>query len=141
MPRNGSKPYSSKVWHYMLRICEKVKSRELKWPAAVVVCGTCCYKAAAKSGDLLKDGNRRCNPRLESAFARFGGIRNKRVLSNGRAYTIGACAEHAAANEVLNTSRNSPRITDLNFSDAYRPRTKRVVHYCEICKGVFDLWN
>lgn len=135
MPRNVSWPYFSKVWHYMQLMCKTGRC-----PAAVVVCGTRCYKAAAKSGDILDIENRCRNPRLEEAYARFKRESGNKVSRpNGKVDKEWACAERAAANEVLNASCNLPRIADLNFSDAYRPRTRRIVPYCRTCEGVFNL--
>lgn len=50
--------------------------------------------------------------------------------------TVGACAEPHAADKVLKAFPGC-NMNELQFSDAYRPRTARRIRNCQNCKDTF----
>lgn len=135
MPRNGSMDYFLAVWDLMNR----ERKRE---PAAVVICGDDTIKKEGISGDFLKRYNNSlpCNRQLCSALSSLNQIGHGWVDPNGEPHTIGTCAENDAADKYLNSYPD--QIIPLNtlvFSDAYRPRTRRIKPYCTVCKRTFGL--
>ena len=55
---------------------------------------------------------------------------------------FGSCAEDDAANNILTECSNKkiplpPKLSDLKFTPAQRPRTREHVPYCTICEHIF----
>lgn len=135
MPRNGSMDYFLAVWDLMNR-------ERKRGPAAVVICGNHTIKKEGISGDFLTRYNSGlfCNQQLCSALASLNKIGHGWVDPNGKAHTIGTCAENDAADKYLNSFPNQTiSLNTLLFSDAYRPRTRRMQPYCTVCKRTFGL--
>ena len=137
MPRNNSKEYFQKVWRYMEEIRHSYKKGNL--PAVVVVCGIGQNKKAGKSGEFLRKYRRcACSRRICKALSRLAPIEKIWFDSCGKKHTIGTCAENDAADEVLKFG-SIQQLATLNFSDAYRPRTRRIIKYCEVCRKTYGL--
>jgi len=137
MPRNNSKEYFLKVWRYVEDVRQSYKKGDL--PAVVVVCGVGQKKKTGKSGEFLRKYRRNmCCQHICNALARLSQIEKTWCDSNRKKHTIGTCAENDAADEVLKSIPNQ-RLSSLNFSDAYRPRTRRVIKYCEVCQKTYGL--
>lgn len=62
--------------------------------------------------------------------------------ANGRALTIGTCAEQHAANAVLKSITPDETlpfdVTYLLFSPAIRPKSKKVIDACVNCNTIFS---
>ena len=137
MPRNNSKEYFQKVWRYVEDIRQSYKKGKL--PAVVVVCGIGQNKKTGKSGEFLRKYRINVSSRhICNALSRLAPIEKTWHDSCGKEHTIGTCAENDAADEVLKSCRNQ-QLTNLNFSDAYRPRTRRIIKYCEVCQKTYGL--
>ena len=137
MPRNNSKEYFEKVWRYVEEIRQTYKKGKL--PAVVVVCGIGQNKKTGKSGEFLRKYRRNVSSHhICTALTRLAPIEKKWNDSYGREHTIGTCAENDAADEVLKSYPNK-KLASLNFSDAYRPRTRRIIKYCEVCQKTYGL--
>lgn len=137
MPRNNSKEYFEKVWRYVEEIRRTNKKGNL--PAVVVVCGIRQNKKTGKSGEFLRKCRKNiCSQHICKALARLAPIEKIWFDSCGKEHTIGSCAENDAADEVLKTYPNQ-QLASLNFSDAYRPRTRRIIKYCEVCQKTYGL--
>lgn len=139
MPKDTSKDYYLKVWRYVeyvRRTCKKGN-----YPAVVVVCGINTLKQEGKSGEFLRryrSVNGSCNPHLVGALSNLAPLEHKWVDPSRKEHTIGTCAENDAADKIL-SHVSAVRLNALHFSEAYRPRTRRVVKYCEVCKRTFGL--
>lgn len=73
-------------------------------------------------------------PQLEAAAAEIGGVGTKTATGN----TVGCCAEFRAANELL-LENPSAAPSQVNFTDAIRPRTGEIIAPCENCKTTFGM--
>lgn len=137
MPRNNSKEYFEKVWRYVEEIRRTNKKGNL--PAVVVICGVGQNKKPGKSGEFLRKYRRSiCSQRICKALSRLAPIEKIWLDSRGKKHSIGSCAENDAADEVLKSYQNH-QLANLNFSDAYRPRTRRIIKYCEVCQKTYGL--
>lgn len=59
--------------------------------------------------------------------------------ATGEIRFLGTCAEDDAANKVLYTLEpNTPKLNELQFTKALRPRTGNKVKYCKTCQTVFS---
>lgn len=59
--------------------------------------------------------------------------------ATGEIRFLGTCAEDDAANKVLNAlEQNTPKLNELQFTKALRPRTGNKVKYCKTCQTVFS---
>lgn len=73
-------------------------------------------------------------PKLEAVASELGGVGTKTASGN----TVGCCGEFRAANELL-LKNPSATPSQVNFTDAIRPRTGEVIPPCENCKTTFGL--
>ncbi|RMZ57918.1 hypothetical protein D1632_16545 [Chryseobacterium nematophagum] len=71
-------------------------------------------------------------PQLEGAVNELGGIGTKTASGN----TVGCCAEFQAGNELL-LNNLSAAPSQINFTEAIRPRTGQTVPMCDNCKATF----
>ncbi len=71
-------------------------------------------------------------PQLEGVVNELGGLGTRTASGN----PVGCCAEFNAGNELL---LNNPSATasQVNFTEAIRPRTGKVVPMCDNCKATF----
>lgn len=71
-------------------------------------------------------------PQLEGVVDELGGLGTRTASGN----PVGCCAEFNAGNELL---LNNPSATaaQVNFTEAIRPRTGKVVPMCDNCKATF----
>ena len=137
MPRNNSKEYFKKVWRYVEEIRQSYKKGDL--PSVVVVCGVGSKKEKGKSGEFLRKYRRNeCCWRICNALSRLAPLERIWNDSCGKKRTIGTCAENDAADEVLKSYPNK-KLASLEFSDAYRPRPRRIIKYCEVCQKTYGL--
>lgn len=108
------------------------KHRITDYAAVVVACGyaksgsTFSGSSASPVGHHYSD---KIRVRLE-ALAPIGGKRN------GCKNIVGACAKPHAADKVIKTFPGC-KMNELQFSDAYRPRTARRIRNCKNCKDTF----
>ena len=126
MNRHPGQPY----------VQEKLKRWE--FPPAAVVCAekevdpqvyaraTACgigpnSYGAAKSRDLKKK------------LLELGQLGEKTACGN----SVGCCAEPHAANSLKMKTDHAIKIDAIKFSLAFRPRTGKVVPYCDNCKHTF----
>lgn len=105
------------------------KYRIFDYPAIVVACG---WKKSnrifeGRSSGCLKEDE--YDPMIGSRLADLGF--GKKRYGN----YIGACAEPKAANKVVKEFQC--QMDELQFSDAYRPRTCKRKKYCKNCKATF----
>ncbi len=72
-------------------------------------------------------------PQLEGVVNELGGLGTRTASGN----PVGCCAEFNAGNQLL---LNNPSATpgQINFTDAIRPRTGKVVPMCDNCKTTFE---
>jgi len=109
-----------------------VKHRITDYAAAVVACG---YKknnstfSACSASPVGHQYAEKIRVRLES----LASIGEKRDECNN---IVGACAEPHAADKVIKKFPGCD-MDELQFSDAYRPRTARRVKNCRNCKETF----
>lgn len=99
------------------------------YPAIVVACGWTGSKRIfeGRSGMPI---NVTWVRDIKSRLSALGDIG---TLKNGN--PIGACAEPKAANKVVKEFQC--QMDELQFSDAYRPRTCKRKRYCKNCKATF----
>ncbi|RNA61957.1 RHS repeat-associated core domain-containing protein [Chryseobacterium nematophagum] len=71
-------------------------------------------------------------PQLEGAVNELRGIGTKTASGN----TVGCCAEFQAGNELL-LNNLSAAPSQINFTEAVRPRTGQAVPMCDNCKATF----
>ncbi|KGO91243.1 hypothetical protein [Flavobacterium subsaxonicum] len=64
------------------------------------------------------------------------GARSPKKNKNGRFNIIGKCAEIKAAYQ-LNSKSKISQLKDIEFTNAYRPRTSQIIERCSTCKFVF----
>ncbi len=103
------------------------------YSAVVVACG---YERGSKIYDGFSKSPVGYDyvPRLRDRLNALAPIGEKRL---GCENIVGACAEPHAANAVLREYHGC-RMSELQFSDAYRPRTARRKRNCDNCKDVFS---
>ncbi len=71
-------------------------------------------------------------PQLSNVVSELGGVGTKTASGN----TVGCCAEFQAGNKLLlENPAASP--SQINFTDAIRPRTGQIVPMCENCQTTF----
>jgi RHS repeat-associated protein len=71
-------------------------------------------------------------PQLNGVVGELGGVGTKTASGN----TVGCCAEFQAGNQLL-LENPSASPSQINFTDAIRPRTGQVVPMCENCQTTF----
>lgn len=71
-------------------------------------------------------------PQLEGVVNELGGIGTKTATGN----TVGCCAEFQAGNNLLLANPNALP-SQVNFTNAIRPRTGQVIDMCDNCKTTF----
>lgn len=71
---------------------------------------------------------------LLKELKKLGSIGSKSSVNSDN--IIGKCAEVKAANNILINDKRAT-ITDIQFSDAIRPRTLEVIARCSNCKNIF----
>lgn len=110
----------------------KKKHSITDYPAMVVACG---YERSyevfwAQSASPI---NYKYDDRIRLRLEALGVIGDKRVQCKN---IIGACAEPHAADKVI---KHFPgcQMNELQFSDAYRPRTAQRKRYCQNCIDTF----
>lgn len=110
----------------------KKKHRVQDYPAMVVACGYARGRVIFY-GESASPVNHQYEPKIEGRLSALGPIGKSRMDCDN---IIGACAEPHAANKVL---KNYPgcRMDELQFSQAYRPRTAQKKKYCKNCKDTF----
>lgn len=75
-------------------------------------------------------------PALQKAADDIGGVGNKTASGN----TVGCCGEFQAANKLL-LQNPSATPSQVNFTNAIRPRTGQVIPPCDNCTSVFPQLN
>lgn len=109
-----------------------VKHRITDYAAVVVACGYARSRTTFSGRSASPVGHKYADvikSRLE-ALAPIGEKRNE--CKN----IVGACAEPHAADLVVKTFPGC-RMSELQFSAAYRPRTSRHIKNCKNCKDTF----
>ena len=84
--------------------------------------------AVGQSGPLSRLGE--INPQLSEAAQQVGGV----GALNPGASPVGCCAEFDAANQLTN---QGSQLSDIQFTDAIRPRNGEVVPKCPNCQAMF----
>lgn len=115
------------------RISDPVHKHHMRdYPAVVVACG-CKQREQIFTGTSKSTIGYEYVPMLKNELEKLAPIGQKRSGCNN---TVGACAEPHAADLVF---RDYPvcDMSDLQFSEAYRPRTGQRIPYCKNCKDVF----
>ena len=64
------------------------------------------------------------------------GVKSPKKNRNNRYSTIGKCAEIKAAYQ-LNSKSKISQLRDIEFTNAYRPRTFQVIERCATCQFIF----
>ena len=90
--------------------------------ARATACGIGPNSYGAAKSKILKD-------KLEE----FGELGEETACGNH----IGCCAEPHAANSLIMKTDHSIQLESIRFSIAYRPRTGKVLPYCDNCKHTF----
>ena len=132
----------SKVLKAISIVKKRVKKSRLKnpqkqnsiqdYPAVVVACGY--SRSYSVFWDESKSPrNKRFNFNIHRRLIKIAPVGTKEPHSGN---IIGACAEPHAADKVLKKFPGC-HMHELEFSDAYRPRTSQRVKYCYTCKQVF----
>jgi len=77
-------------------------------------------------------------PLLQHKLRRIGriGARGKPNPINGHKNYIGKCAEVKAAYNLKSKTKIT-NLSSIEFTNAYRPRTKQIIDKCENCKYTF----
>ncbi|MFC0780867.1 hypothetical protein [Flavobacterium sp. HJSW_4] len=75
---------------------------------------------------------------LYRMLLKLGEIGKKSSLKekNGRRNTVGRCAEVKASYSLFNKDK-STNFSQIEFTNAYRPRTLQIIERCNNCKSVF----
>lgn len=110
----------------------RVKHRITDYTAAVVACG-CINNNRTFSGYSASPNGHHFSEKIRVRLESLAPIGSKRKECKN---IIGACAEPHAADKVIKACP-ACNITQLQFSDAYRPRTGRRIRYCQNCKDTF----
>lgn len=133
----------SKVLNAISIVRKRVKKSRLKklpkqysikdYPAVVVACGY--SRSYSVFWDESKSPrNKKFNFNIHRRLIKIAPVGTKEPHSGN---IIGACAEPHAADKVLKKFPGC-HMCELEFSDAYRPRTSQRVKYCYTCKQVFN---
>lgn len=109
-----------------------VKHRITDYAAVVVACG---YMRSGNtfSGHSASPIGLQYTAGIRARLVALAPIGEKR---NGCENIVGACAEPHAANKVMSHFPGCG-FEELQFSDAYRPRTARKINNCQNCKDTF----
>ena len=115
---------------------EKLKRWE--FPPAAVVCAEqevnpLVYARATACGIGPNSYGATKSRDLKNKLLELGALGTKTACGN----SVGCCAEPHAANSLIMKTDKSIRIETIKFSLAYRPRTGKVVPYCDNCKHTF----
>ena len=122
-----------KIVHNKRKAHPAKKHEITDYPAMVIACGY------VRSGDTFWSESaspvnykycQKVKDRLENTLGVIGTKRN------GCKNTIGACAEPHAADKVIKRFPGC-NLDELQFSDAYRPRTAQRKRSCQNCKDAF----
>ena len=76
---------------------------------------------------------------LGNKLTRIGRIGTKSILKNsfGKSNRVGKCAE-VKASYAIHNKRKIKKLGDIEFTNAYRPRTCQIVDMCDNCLFIFD---
>lgn len=125
--------YEKKIIVYSERIRRKVskkfkKPKRKNYPATIV----CAY--LDNDNEINKNGTPPKNiaPNLLKKLQALGGIGTQTNCGN----TIGRCAEVRSSNLILRKYKTI-QPSNINFTNAYRPRTQQIVPMCLNCKRTF----
>lgn len=101
------------------------------YPAVIVAC-KCLWKSDIYFGESRSPVNYKYEERIKNRLELLGNICSKRKECPN---IIGSCAEPHAADKVVKVLNCD--LDKLKFSNAYRPRTTKVIRYCLNCKQTF----
>ena len=101
--------------------------------AAVVVASGYVRSGSTFSGYSASPIGYHYSDKIKQRLEALAPIGDKRP---GCKNTVGACAEPHAADKVLKSFPGC-NMNELQFSDAYRPRTARRIRNCQNCKDTF----
>ena len=109
-----------------------VKHRITDYSAVVVACG---YARSASTfiGFSASPVGHQYSEKIRERLEALASIGEKRAGCNN---IVGACAEPHAADKVIKTFPGC-KMNELQFSNAYRPRTARRIKNCQNCKDTF----
>lgn len=109
-----------------------VKHRITDYAAATIACG---YKRSGSTfkGYSASPVGHKYTEKIKRRLETLAPIGDKRP---GCKNTVGACSEPHAADKVMKTFPGC-KMDELQFSDAYRPRTAKRLRYCQNCKDTF----
>lgn len=108
------------------------KHRITDYAAATVACGYTRSGSTFKGYSASPVGHK-YTEKLKIRLEVLAPIGEKRHGCNN---TVGACAEPHAADKVLKIFPGC-KMDELQFSDAYRPRTAKRLRNCQNCKDTF----
>lgn len=109
-----------------------VKHRITDYAAVVVACGY-SRSGSTFSGCSASPVGHQYSEEIRERLEALAPIGEKRSGCNN---TVGACAEPHAADNVIKAFSGC-KMNELQFSDAYRPRTARRIKNCQNCKDTF----
>lgn len=110
----------------------ELKHRITDYAAATIACGYERSGSTFKAYSASPIGHK-YDEKLKRRLEALAPIGEKR---HGCKNTVGACAEPHAADKVLKAFPGC-NMDELQFSDAYRPRTARRLSNCQNCKDTF----
>lgn len=115
--------------------------KKLKWwefPPVAVVCAETeidppVYARATTCGIGPNSYGAAKSNALKNKLLELGRLGEETACGN----SVGCCAEPHAANSLIMKTDHEIKIDTIKFSLAFRPRTGKVVSYCDNCKHTF----